>query len=101
MMARGSASVWWPRMKEDVVRVQSLCSECHANALSQPKEPPVDPPTQTYLFQLVCAEFFSLKGRQYLVLVDRYSDWSSMHLLRMEASAKEVVGVLQAHCETF
>jgi hypothetical protein len=88
-------------MKEDMLSVRRAYLECHQNAPSQPKEPLVDRRAPDYPFQLVCADFYSLKGHQYLVLVDRYSGWPSVNRPKLEASAREVVRVLQAHCETF
>ena len=43
--------------------------------INQPNAP-LTPPTQpVYPFQCVCADFFHYKGVNYLVIVDRYSNW--------------------------
>jgi hypothetical protein len=62
MLARRVTSVWWPLMSEDVAKVREACMECHSNAPSQTKEPPVSPPKPEYLFQQMCRDFFSIKG---------------------------------------
>jgi hypothetical protein len=36
-----------------------------------------------------------------LVLVDRYSGWPSVHQVKVGGTSKELVKVLQGHCETF
>jgi hypothetical protein len=101
MLARGASSVWWPNMQEAVAGVRASCQEGHGNALSQPKEPPVEPPKPEYPFQQICGDYFSLRGHQYLVLVDRYSGWPSIHRPQKGGNAGEVLKVLQGHCENF
>ena len=44
MTARTGDVVWWPGLREELSKVRGRCLECQANAPSQPKEPPVDPP---------------------------------------------------------
>ena len=44
-------------------------------APSQPSAPPTPPILPCYPFQSICADFFHYAGRQYLVVVDRYSGW--------------------------
>ena len=101
MLARGMASVWWPGIGEDVGRVRASCRRCDVNTPSQSKEPPHELEQPSYPFQKVCADYFSLQGRQYLVMVDRYSGWASVHQPKLGGSAKEFVRTLQGHCETF
>jgi hypothetical protein len=101
MLARGMASVWWPRVKEDVTRVREACREYDLNAPSQQKEPTVESVQPEYPLQLVCAYYLAMAGHQYLVLVDRYSGWPSVHHVKGGGTAKEFVRVLQNHYETF
>ena len=44
-------------------------------APSQPLLPPTPPPIPEYPFQLICSDFFHHKGNNYLISVDRYSNW--------------------------
>ena len=50
------------------------CNHCNHMAPSQPSAPPTPPTPTAYLFQCICADFFSYKGFTYLVYVDRYSN---------------------------
>jgi hypothetical protein len=74
---------------------------CDSNTPSQIKEPPKELVQPDYPFQLVCADYLSLKGHMYLVLVDRYSGWPSVHAVKGGGTAREFVRVLQGHCEVF
>ena len=51
------------------------CSACNRNAPSQPSAPPTPPIQPQYPFQSICADFFHYGGHNYLVIVDRYSNW--------------------------
>ena len=44
-------------------------------APSQPSEPPIRPDNPDYPFQKIRADYFTYKGKNYLVIVDRYSNW--------------------------
>ena len=100
MGARASHSIWWPGLETDIHKVREFCRECGTNTPSQRKEPPVPLPHLEYPFQQICSDYFTLVGRQYLVIVDRYSGWPSVHRAQRE-DAKEMVGFLKDHCETF
>merc|ERR1712059_232284 len=100
MWGQAAAVVWWPGLYEDISRVRAQCWRCDSNAASQPKQPPVPLPRVEYPFQQICSDYFLLEGRQYLVTVDRYSGWPSVHRAR-EANDKELVRLLRNHCEMF
>ena len=44
-------------------------------APSQPSAPPAPLIAPVYPFQCICADYFTYKGINYLVIVDRYSNW--------------------------
>ena len=101
MWGRAAAAVWWPGLYEDISRVRAQCWRCNTNdAPSQPKEPPVPLPRVDYPFQQICSDYFSLEGRQYLIMVDQYSGWPSMYTAK-DANDRELVRLLRMHCETF
>ena len=54
------------------------CSHCKYMALSKPNAPQKPPTLSVYPFKCVCAEYFYYKGINYLVIVDRYSNWCIM-----------------------
>ena len=54
-------------------RVSSMIAR--AEAPSQPSAPPTIPISPVYPFQCICSDFFHHKGVNYLVIVDRYSNW--------------------------
>ena len=75
MIARVEASVFWPGMTPDITALRNNCYHCNQMAPSQPSAPPTPLAIPAYPFQYVCADYFHYKGVNYLVIVDRYSNW--------------------------
>ena len=65
-------------------------------APSQPHAPPTPPVPPTYPFQCVAADYFTYQGRNYLVIVDRYSNWPIV-----EEAANGSQGLIAALRRTF
>ena len=82
MFARASASLYWPNYRVEINRFQAACRTCSKIAPSQPAQPPTaHPEIPTYPFESVVADFFSLEGKNYLAMADRYSGWLSIFIL--------------------
>ncbi|XP_063448334.1 uncharacterized protein LOC134727870 [Mytilus trossulus] len=75
MMSRAGSSVFWPGITPDITTLRNECYQCNRMAPSQPCAPPTPPVYPDYPFQCLCADFFHYKGVNYLVVVDRYSNW--------------------------
>ena len=87
-------------MGPDINKVRERCLQCARHAPSQPMEPPAKLPDVRYPFQMLCADYFDLKGYGYLVLVDRYSGWPVVHRAT-KATARELVKAVMEVCLTF
>ena len=94
MTLRSQNSVWWPKFSEDVQSVRDACAVCRRNAPSQPQLPSVPPPNPDYPMQLIATDYFNYAGKNYLVIVDRYSGWPVVRLCKDE-TAKELVRALR------
>ena len=75
MCARAADSVFWPNISIDIQRVRDECSHCHRVAKSNAMQPPSDITPPEYPFHKVCSDYFSYNNRDYVVVVDRYSNW--------------------------
>lgn len=75
MIARAEVSVFWPGITPSITALRKNCYHCNRMAPSQPSAPPIPPTSPVYPFQCVCADFLHYKGTNYLVIVDRYSNW--------------------------
>jgi hypothetical protein len=75
MCSRAESSFFWPGMTPAIIELRARCSSCNRMAPSQPSAPPTPPVPPAYPFQQIAADFFSFRGKNYLVVVDRYSGW--------------------------
>ena len=75
MNLRAEASVFWPGITPDITAIRTNCTHCNRIAPSNPSAPPTPLSTPEYPFQYICADFFQYKGSNYVVIIDRYSNW--------------------------
>ena len=75
IMARATCSVWWPGLTNDIGAIWDACSKCVRDAPSQPTDTPEAPVEPVYPFQMICSNFFAVRGIEFPVVVDRYSNY--------------------------
>ena len=97
MIARAETSIFWPGISKAIRDKRNSCQECDRMAPSQPSAPPTATERPVYPFQCICADFFTYKGKNYLVIVDRYSNWPIVD--RASDGAKGLIDCLR-HCFT-
>ena len=87
MFSRAAASLYWPNYREDINKYQSDCRTCRRISPSNPSLPPTtEPDLPSYPFESVVADFFSLQGKNYLAMADRYSNWLALLKLTTDSS---------------
>ena len=91
MCSRAESSFFWPGMTPAITEARSRCSSCNRMSPSQPSAPPTAPVQPAYPFQCIAADYFSYRGRTYLVAVDRYSNWPIV-----EEAANGAAGLISA-----
>ena len=100
MTARAECSVFWPGISSDIKKMRDKCDFCNKMAPSQPNAPPHHLSYPQYPFELVCADYFSYKGENYLVIIDRYSNWPTV-MKTSESTANMLVAALKNFSVTF
>ena len=93
MIARAESSVFWPVITPAITAVHANCNHCNRSAPSNNNAPPVPPTTPEYPFQCLCADYFTYKGKDYLVVVDRFSNWPIVE--RSHAGATGLISCLR------
>ena len=75
MCARAVDTVYWPGITVDIQRTRDECLHCNRIAKSNPMQPPTDVPNPEYPFQMICSDYLNFNNHEYVVVVDRYSNW--------------------------
>ena len=75
MLSRAESTVFWPGITPAIVGRRERCNDCNRMAPSNPSAPPTPSTLPTYPFQSICEDYFEDCGRNYLVVVDGYSNW--------------------------
>ena len=93
--SRARDVLYWPRMNSEIHDLVSKCSICLENHSSQQKEPMIPHEIPRTPWEIVGTDLFSFKGREYLVIVDYYSRYPEIALLK-NSTSKEVI----MHCKS-
>ena len=101
MTARATAAVYWPGMLDDISKKRAVCSSCNSSTPSQPAPPPTPLPQPSFPFEQICSDFFSHGGKNYLIIVDRYSGWLSIYSVGKGEGAEMLIKTLKTHFCTF
>ena len=96
MVALAESCVFWPNITKDIEAIRVNCTVCNRISPSQPHAPATELQYAEYPFQLICADYFSYRGKSYLVIVDRYSNWPII-----EKGADGSKGLINCLRETF
>ena len=75
MIARAVSFIFWPGITNDIHATRAKCNCCNRMAPPQAAMPPTQTILSAYPFQCICADFFHYRESNYLVIVDRYSNW--------------------------
>ena len=99
MVSRAETSIFWPGITTDIHATRTNCSHCNQMAPSQAALPPTPPILAAYPFQCICADYFHYQGMNYLVIMDRYSNWPIVE--KAHDGSKGLVDVLRRTFATY
>lgn len=101
MTLRAEQAVFWPGLTRDIERTRAMCATCNTMAPSQANQPPSPLVHPAYPFQMVCSDYFSYGGSTYVVIVDRYSNWPVVALVKPGDGAQQFINALKIYCHTY
>lgn len=84
---RARESVFWPGINKDIETLISECETCQKHRSKQNKEPMVVAELPTAPWHKVGIDLFHIRGKDYLVIIDYYSNFPEMALLANSSSA--------------
>ena len=100
MFERASTSLFWPNYRADIINYRAACAVCSRYQPSNPAMPAIIPESPAYPFQSICADFFTLNSFNYLIIIDRYSNWLSVFRLDRDTS-EEFLKILREYIAIF
>ena len=80
--AHARAVMYWPGMAEDIENIVATCDTCLKFRRNNQKEPLMPHPVPQSPWQTVGADITTYRGQDFLVLVDYYSKYPEMALLK-------------------
>lgn len=84
---RARESVYWPGLNKDIETLISKCETCQKHRSRQSKEPMVVMELPTSPWHKVGMDLFHFKGKDYLVVINYYSNYPEMALLTNASAA--------------
>ena len=91
---RACEVVWWPGMSRDIRDLVKECIKCE-EFRRKPKEPLITTPLPEKPWWRIAVDLFEKDGENYLVTVDYYSRYISVHELKDSTEAKVIVAELE------
>ena len=95
-LRRARETLFWPGMSKDIRQFVEQCSICNMHSCKQQQEPLVLKEVPSHPFSVVATDLFHVKGREYLVLVDLYSNFIEVDYMQTSTS-EDVIGKLKQH----
>ncbi|XP_013875375.1 uncharacterized protein K02A2.6 [Austrofundulus limnaeus] len=84
---RARETVFWPGINRDIERMIGACETCQKHRNKQTKEPMIIADMPVAPWQKVGMDLFHLQGKDYLIVIDYYSNFPEMALLSSVSSA--------------
>lgn len=91
---RARESVFWPFMSKEIQDVVESCSTCKDFARNNPKEPMIKMEIPKSPWQEVSSDIFTIRLKDYLIVVDKYSKFPEVVELR-ELSSPGIIEKLK------
>lgn len=86
--------VWWPGIDTDVENCTKCCKSCQSMINRKDERELSNWPKTNRPFERVHIDFFMLEGKTFLILVDSYSKWLEIFLMK-KTKAIEVIKCLK------
>lgn len=88
-------TVYWPGLTTDIVTSVKACEVCNKFARNNVKEKLSAYPIPTYPWQQLAIDIANFSGKDYLVIVDKFSNWPEIVTLQSK-TANEIVAHLSS-----
>ena len=101
MMSRATASIFWPGITTDIQEARKQCRTCDSMSPSQPHLPAAEPFVAVLPFQAVATDYFNERGKNYLLTVDRFTNWPDLRQASAATAEAGAAGLIKALRQLF
>ena len=98
--SRARMALFWPGMNADIEKTVANCGTCKMHHTANTKETLVNDPILNLPWEMVASDLFTLDGRDYLLVVDYYSNYPEVEHLpdtRSGTVINKIKGILARH----
>ena len=92
---RARLAVYWLGIDRDIETIIGACKQCQDDLPSLGREPMITHALPERPFQQLAADFAQLDGRNYLIMVDCYTDWPSIQLMNQNPTTHSLTSALR------
>lgn len=85
-MKRAQSSVFWPNISNEIEQTVSHCRICQDNARIHQNEPLISHEIPNEPFKKIACDVLEHKGKNYLAVVDFYSNWIELVKLKSKSA---------------
>ncbi|UYV63094.1 hypothetical protein LAZ67_2003108, partial [Cordylochernes scorpioides] len=89
-LRRARDSIYWHGMSQDIINTVENCRTCQANQRNKTKEPMIIKEIPSLPWEIVAADIFSIKGKNYLLITDNYSGFIDFKEMKTLNSAETI-----------
>lgn len=97
-LARARECVYWRGISHEIKAMVRRCPKCEENKASHQPEPLLQDPKPKWPGEAIAADLFHYAGKEYLVVVDKYSGWTDVYPFINRASTEDVKKHLMKWC---
>ena len=101
MSGRAGETVFWPGITSEVFQSRQNCEPCQIGAPSQTHLPPAEPFVAICPFQAIVSDYFHLRGQDYVLMVDRFSNWPHLAQVKRDQGMSGSEGLVRVLRELF
>ena len=96
MKALARSYVWWSNLDRDIEDLARSCEQCQ----NQKSRPSTTKPSHPWIYstspwERVHADFAEFAGKQYLLIVDAFSEWPEVHELGIHATTGQTIEAMR------
>ena len=96
-LRRARTHVYWPGMSAEIRQFVENCSTCSSLQRKQPAQPLYLRKIPSRPWQEIALDIFTIKGRNYLITTDYYSQFFEVDFLKNDLTSTNIIFKLKAH----